>query len=200
MDTVSKEKRSWVMSRIHSVDTGPEMLVRSYLFSRGLRFRVHAKNLPGHPDIALRKYKTVVEVRGCFWHRHPGCKVATTPKSNIEFWQEKFDRNTARDRRNEAKYDEMGWRLLVVWECELRPVVREQTLAALYDRIVGTPAATPLTYPAAVEPDDVPVAAESADGPRYGLASLKFLQNPVFASLRRFAPSVCYAGFARTLA
>ncbi len=168
MDTVSKEKRSWVMSRIHSVDTGPEMIVRSYLFSRGLRFRVHAKNLPGHPDIALRKFKTVVEVRGCFWHRHPGCKVATTPKSNIAFWQAKFDRNTARDRRNEEKYADMGWRLLVVWECELRPAVREQTLASLYDRIVGTPATPPLAYPAAALADDIPLAAESPSESPYG--------------------------------
>lgn len=167
MDTVSKEKRSWVMSRIHSVDTGPEMIVRSYLFARGLRFRVHARNLPGHPDVALRKYKTVVEVRGCFWHRHPGCKVATTPKSNIAFWQEKFDRNVARDLRNEEKYAGMGWRLLVVWECELRPAVREQTLEALYNRIVGLPVAEPFTYAATAKADAVPMAAETGDDDAY---------------------------------
>ena len=167
MDTISKEKRSWVMSRIHSVDTGPEMLVRSYLFARGLRFRVHAKNLPGHPDIALRKHKTVIEVRGCFWHRHPGCKVATTPKSNMAFWQEKFDRNVARDRRNEEKYAEMGWRLLVVWECELRPAVRERTLDTLYRRIVDASDAATLVYPAAAGSGDLPMAAEPSDASPY---------------------------------
>ena len=78
-DTLTKEKRSWTMSRIHSRDTKPELIVRRYLFSRGLRFRVNVKRLPGHPDIVLTKYKALIEVRGCFWHRHPGCKVATTP-------------------------------------------------------------------------------------------------------------------------
>ena len=151
-DIISKEKRSWVMSRVRSKDTTPEKIVRSYLFSRGLRFRLYSKKLPGHPDVVLPKYKAVIEVRGCFWHRHPGCKIASTPKTNVAFWQAKFDRNVARDARNEAAVRALGWRYFVVWECELsKKADREKTLESLYDRIVG------------IEPpvEGVPMAAES---------------------------------------
>ena len=103
MDSLTKEKRSWNMSRI-----------------RGFRFRLHVKSLPGHPDIVLPKYKTVIEVRGCFWHRHPGCRQATMPSSNVEFWQKKFKRNVERDRNTEKLLKELGWNLIVVWECELK--------------------------------------------------------------------------------
>jgi DNA mismatch endonuclease (patch repair protein) len=120
MDRITKEKRSWNMSRIHSGDTKPEMQVRSFLHRHGFRFRVHVKNLPGKPDIVLPKYKTAIEVRGCFWHRHEGCKVATTPKSNVEFWQEKFERNVERDKRTEKELRQLGWRVIVVWTCELK--------------------------------------------------------------------------------
>lgn len=118
MDTVSKEHRSWNMSRIRSKDTKPEMLVRSFLFRNGFRFRLHVKSLPGHPDIVMAKYRTVVEVRGCFWHRHPGCKVATTPSSNVDFWQEKFRKNVERDAEHTAELKRLGWNLIVVWDCE----------------------------------------------------------------------------------
>ena len=120
MDTRTKEKRSWNMSRIPSKDTKPELMVRSFLFRHGFRFRLHVKNLPGHPDIVLPKYRTVVEVRGCFWHRHPGCRQATTPSSNVKFWQEKFKRNVARDRDTERRLKELGWKLIVIWQCELK--------------------------------------------------------------------------------
>ena len=120
MDTRTKEKRSWNMSRIPSKDTKPELKVRSFLFRHGFRFRLHVKNLPGHPDIVLPKYRTVVEVRGCFWHRHPGCRQATTPSSNVKFWQEKFKRNVERDRNTEKRLKELGWRLIVIWQCELK--------------------------------------------------------------------------------
>ena len=120
MDTISKEHRSWNMSRIRSNDTTPELAVRSFLFRHGFRFRLHVKSLPGHPDIVLPKYKTVIEVRGCFWHRHPGCRQATTPSTNAEFWQEKFKRNVERDRNTEKLLKELGWNLIVVWECELK--------------------------------------------------------------------------------
>lgn len=120
VDTVSERQRSWNMSRIHSKDTKPEMIVRSFLHKNGFRFRLHVKNLPGHPDIVLPKYRTVVEVRGCFWHRHPGCRQATTPSTNAEFWQEKFKRNVERDRNTEKQLKELGWNLIVVWECELK--------------------------------------------------------------------------------
>lgn len=132
MDRLSPEKRRWNMGRIHSKNTKPEMLVRSFLHRAGFRFRLHVKNLPGKPDIVLPKYVTVIEVRGCFWHRHEGCKIATTPKSNIEFWQEKFKRNTERDRQTEAALEKLGWHLIVVWGCELK---KDGFLASLPDRI-----------------------------------------------------------------
>lgn len=119
MDIFSPQKRSWNMSRIRSSDTTPELVVRSFLFRHGFRFRLHVKNLPGHPDIVLPKYRTVVEVRGCFWHRHPRCRQAATPSTNVEFWQEKFRQNVDRDRNTEKQLKELGWNLIVVWECEL---------------------------------------------------------------------------------
>ena len=128
------------MSRIRSKDTKPELLVRKYLFSRGLRFRVNVGRLPGHPDIVLAKYNALIEVRGCFWHRHEGCATATSPKSHVRFWREKFERNVARDRLHEEQWAAAGWRVFIVWECELRPFVREVTLAKLYAAIVGAPA------------------------------------------------------------
>ncbi|MBR4491736.1 MAG: DNA mismatch endonuclease Vsr [Bacteroidales bacterium] len=118
MDSLTKEHRSWNMSRIRSANTKPEMLVRSYLHRNGFRFRLHVKNLPGHPDIVLPRYKTVVEVRGCFWHRHPGCKATTSPSSNTEFWEEKFKRNVERDKQHAEELKVLGWNLIVVWECE----------------------------------------------------------------------------------
>lgn len=132
MDRLTKERRSWNMGRIHSKDTNPEMVVRSFLHMQGFRFRLHAKSLPGHPDIVLPKYKTVVEVRGCFWHRHPGCRQATTPSTNVEFWREKFNRNVERDRKTEKQLKELGWNLIVIWECELK---EDGFLKTLPDRI-----------------------------------------------------------------
>ena len=120
MDRVSKQHRSWNMSRIRSSDTTPELMVRSFLFRQGFRFRLHVKTLPGHPDIVLPKYRTVIEVRGCFWHRHAGCKRATTPSTNVEFWRDKFKRNVERDKETEKQLKELGWNLIVVWECELK--------------------------------------------------------------------------------
>ena len=97
-DVHSPETRSYNMSRIHGKDTKPEEKVRKFLFSQGFRYRKNDKRLPGKPDIVLPKYKTVIFVNGCFWHRHKGCKAASTPKSNVEFWQAKFDRNVAYDK------------------------------------------------------------------------------------------------------
>ena len=119
MDIYSKEKRSWNMSRIKSKDTTPERIVRSFLHRNGFRFRLHVKDLPGKPDIVLPKYKTVIEVRGCYWHRHEGCKDATTPSTNTDFWQKKFADNVARDKRTEQELKALGWNVIVVWECEI---------------------------------------------------------------------------------
>ena len=129
MDRISPRQRSWNMSRVRSKDTTPELAIRSFLFRHGFRFRLHVSNLPGHPDIVLPKYKTIVEVRGCFWHRHPGCARATTPVNNADFWAAKFRRNVERDRTNELMLKELGWRVIVVWECELKAHDRLMQLA-----------------------------------------------------------------------
>ena len=121
MDYLTAEKRSWNMSRIKSKDTAPERIVRSFLHRNGFRFRLHVKDLPGKPDIALPKYRTVIEVRGCFWHRHPGCKIASTPSTNTKYWTEKFKRNTERDQQTETELKQKGWNLIVVWGCETSP-------------------------------------------------------------------------------
>lgn len=93
--------------------------MRSFLHRNGFRFRLHVKDLPGTPDIVLPKYKTVVDVRGCYWHRHKGCKKTTTPLTNVEFWQKKFTENIARDQRTEAELRRLGWRVIVIWDCEI---------------------------------------------------------------------------------
>ena len=120
VDTITSEHRSWVMSRIRSSDTTPERVVRSLLHRLGYRFSLRRKNLAGTPDIVLRKYKTVIFVHGCFWHRHPGCKQASNPKSRTKFWREKFQRNVARDERNQCELRKQGWNVIVAWECEIK--------------------------------------------------------------------------------
>ena len=119
-DRISEARRSWNMSRIRGKDTKPEIAVRSMLHRLGYRFRLHRNDLPGRPDIVLPSRKTVILVHGCYWHRHSGCKYAYSPKSRIDFWEKKFAENTARDRRNMDELQSIGWRALVVWECELR--------------------------------------------------------------------------------
>ncbi len=119
MDRLSRGHRSWNMSRIKSRDTSPELKVRSVLHSSGYRFRLHRKDLPGKPDIVLPKYRTVIFVHGCFWHRHLDCKYAYTPKSNIEFWEKKFTANIQRDLRSKKLLQEQGWTVIVVWECQV---------------------------------------------------------------------------------
>lgn len=108
------------MAAIRGKDTKPEMIVRKYLFSRGLRFRVQVRKLPGTPDLVLPKYKTAIFVNGCFWHGHEGCKYFRLPKSNVEFWKEKIERNIERDRESMQALLDLGWNVIRVWECELR--------------------------------------------------------------------------------
>lgn len=108
-----------MMSGIRGANTKPERVVRSFLHGRGLRFRLHRKDLPGRPDIVLPKFRTVVFVHGCFWHRHPGCRLAYQPKSNREFWAGKFEQNVARDARRFTQLEAIGWRVLVIWECQV---------------------------------------------------------------------------------
>jgi len=118
-DRLSRERRSWNMSRIRSKDTKPEILMRSLLHKAGYRFRLHRKDLPGNPDIVLPKYRTVIFVNGCFWHRHNGCPEASVPKTRAAFWEAKFRNTVERDRQNTKKLEALGWRVVTVWECEL---------------------------------------------------------------------------------
>ena len=120
MDRISAEHRSWNMSRIRSTNTGPERLVRSVLHRMGYRFRLHRKDLPGRPDIVLPGRRAVVLVHGCYWHRHPGCRFAYTPKSNLGFWEAKFNENRMRDYRQDCQLRELGWKVIKVWECEAK--------------------------------------------------------------------------------
>ena len=137
-DIKSKEERSRNMATIKGKDTKPEMIVRKYLFSKGLRFRVHVKKLAGSPDIVLPKYKTVIFVNGCFWHGHEGCKYSHLPKSNEFFWEQKIRRNKARDITTEFVLQTEGWRVIRVWECEIKKVsTREERLEALYYKIIA---------------------------------------------------------------
>ena len=109
-----------MMSGIRGKDTRPEMLVRRHLHSLGFRFRLHAKTLPGRPDLILPKYRTVIFVHGCFWHRHADCKYATNPRSNQKFWLDKFESNIRRDKKAMAELLGFGWRILLIWECGMR--------------------------------------------------------------------------------
>lgn len=119
-DSLTVERRSWNMSRIRSRDTGPERTLRSMLHRAGFRFRLHDRSLPGTPDIVMKKHRTVILVHGCYWHRHEGCKNATTPSTRTDFWQKKFGATVARDERNLDALTELGWNSIVVWECDLK--------------------------------------------------------------------------------
>lgn len=120
MDVISPEKRSKIMAANKSRDTKPELVIRRILHAQGFRFRLHRKDLPGCPDIVLPKHKTIVLVNGCFWHQHAGCKLASKPATHQEYWQIKLARNVERDSKNSAKLVALGWRVVVVWECELQ--------------------------------------------------------------------------------
>ncbi|MBR6981358.1 MAG: DNA mismatch endonuclease Vsr [Prevotella sp.] len=131
MDVFDKEKRHKVMSAIRAKNTKPEIIVRKYLFSRGFRYRLYHKRLPGHPDLVMRKYRTCIFVNGCFWHGHDNCKAFKMPKTNTEFWKNKIERNKTRDKEGLVQLSKMGWHTIVVWECQLKPSIRLQTLTAL---------------------------------------------------------------------
>ncbi len=130
-----KEVVSYTMSRIRGKDTKPEVTVRNYLFSKGLRYRKNDKRYPGSPDIVLPKYRTVVFVNGCFWHMHYGNGCFSMPKNRLEFWAAKLNRNRERDQENLEALKSLGWRVIVVWECELKPKLRENRLEELAEEI-----------------------------------------------------------------
>lgn len=136
---MTPEERSRCMAAVKGKNTKPEMIVRKYLFSRGLRYRVNNRKLPGSPDIVLKKYKTVVFIDGCFWHGHENCKYFRLPKSNVDFWRHKIAMNIARDYANNVDLRLAGWRVIRVWECVIRTKAkREETLNRLYTSITGT--------------------------------------------------------------
>lgn len=142
---MTPEQRSRCMSRIKGRDTKPEMMVRKFLFSKGLRYRVNVPTLPGKPDIVLAKYKTVIFIDGCFWHGHEGCRYSTIPKTNTDFWLTKITRNSARDHEVTVSLTALGWRVIRLWECTLKPQHREATLSHLLHTITDSPVSAPHT-------------------------------------------------------
>lgn len=128
MDHVDAAKRSEIMRSVAGRNTGPERIVRSAAHKLGLRFRLHRKDLPGTPDLVFPKFRIALFVNGCFWHRHRRCSKATMPKTNIEFWKQKFDRNVERDKENYAALQALGWKVLIVWQCEARDIERAMVL------------------------------------------------------------------------
>lgn len=156
-DVMTPEQRHKCMARIRSKNTKPEIMVRKYLFARGFRYRKNVRRLPGTPDIVLRKYRTVIFVNGCFWHGHEGCRYSHLPKSNVVFWRNKIERNKKRDLRERVELRRMGWHVIQVWECQLKPKEREMTLRsieqALYEIYLQDRAPRkPYAYPAADAP------------------------------------------------
>lgn len=136
-DIVSPEVRSRMMSANRRRDTKPELTVRRFLHAAGFRYRLDVRKLPGSPDIVLARYRAAIFVHGCYWHRHSDCRYATTPKSNVDFWQEKFERNVERDRRAIDRLLDDGWRVATVWECAVRRKEPDETLPILADWIRG---------------------------------------------------------------
>lgn len=136
-DILTPAKRSWNMSKIKNKDTAIEVSVRKYLFKNGFRYRKNVSKLPGKPDIVLSKYKTVIFVHGCFWHRHPNCSDATIPKSRTEFWLNKLEGNVCRDRHNKELLESSGWKVIIIWECELKKSNFDNTMKKVIDEITG---------------------------------------------------------------
>lgn len=180
VDKLTQEQRSWNMSRIRCKDTKPELIVRSLLHRMGFRFRVNRKDLPGKPDLTLAKYRTVIFVHGCFWHRHKHCKGATTPSTRREFWEKKFNGNVARDRRNSRKLQKEGWKVLILWECEV--VADPIGIAMRTAKALGRKA---IEYPLPSRREILKVAENRAgnrlspSGYNSGISSQKVLTKPV---------------------
>ena len=135
-DTVDRIRRSEIMSSIKGFDTKPEIIVRKYLFNKGFRFRLHDKSIPGNPDIILKKYNCLIFVNGCFWHGHKNCKIYVMPKTNKKFWYSKIENNIRRDKKNLNTLKKIGWRVIVVWECELNNLKREVILQRIMNKIL----------------------------------------------------------------
>lgn len=168
-DTLSIAERSRLMAKIRSKNTGPERTVRSLLHRAGYRFRIHVRSLPGTPDVVLPRHRLVVFVHGCFWHRHKGCKVATTPKSHRKFWSDKFARNVANDRKHVRQLRRLGWHVVTIWACQLRNP--ERVMAKIKKSIAprtvfAYAAAHPVPGPIAAEPPATYGRQETRTAPR----------------------------------
>jgi len=137
-DIYSKEKRSNIMSKIRGQNTKPEELVRKFLFSKGFRYRINDKRYPGTPDIVLPKYRMIIFVNGCFWHGHENCKAAKLPKTNLQTWKRKILDNISRDEKNIAKLKKEGWKIIIIWQCEIKNKNnREKRLELLFNEIIN---------------------------------------------------------------
>ncbi|MDR1717000.1 MAG: DNA mismatch endonuclease Vsr [Prevotella sp.] len=135
MDIWDKQTRSLIMAKVPQKNSKPEVIIRKYLFSKGFRYRTNVKNLSGTPDIVLPKYKTAIFVHGCFWHGHT-CRAAHLPSSNLSYWNEKIAKNIERDYRKNAELEELGWNIIIIWQCELKNVkLKEQRLSKLENEI-----------------------------------------------------------------
>lgn len=159
-DRMTPQQRHNCMSHIHSRDTRPELAARRELWRRGFRYRVNVRKLPGTPDIVLPKYRTAIFVNGCFWHHHEGCRYATTPKKNVEYWNAKFERNRARDAETAETLEAQGWNVVVIWECELKKDKLEQTRERLHDALEY--AFTTIDFPTPENPLQAPSARNDA--------------------------------------
>jgi DNA mismatch endonuclease (patch repair protein) len=135
VDVHSKAVRSYNMSRIKGKDTKPEILVRKFLFFKGLRYRLHQKNLPGKPDIVIPQHKVIVFIHGCFWHGHKGCKYFVPPKTRTEWWVNKINETTKKDAENILKLKKLGWKIIIVWECSLKSDKIKKVLESLTKKI-----------------------------------------------------------------
>jgi len=135
MDKLTKEKRSWNMSRIRAKNTKPEIILRSMLHRKGYRFRINHKGLPGKPDVVLPKYRSVIFVHGCFWHGHEGCKDYSPPKTRTEWWINKIKGNIKKDKENTKQIKKQGWQVIIVWECELATKNREKLIKTITNRL-----------------------------------------------------------------
>ncbi|CAN5662751.1 hypothetical protein BH10BAC2_BH10BAC2_01930 [soil metagenome] len=136
-DVHSKETRSYNMSQIKGRNTKPEMLVRTFLHAQGFRYKLHDKSLPGKPDLVLPKYKTIIFIHGCFWHGHNGCKYYVVPKTRTAWWMNKINGNIANDKKAIKALKKDGWKIIIVWECDLRTVKVEKTLIKLLNKLLS---------------------------------------------------------------
>lgn len=134
-DVHDKKTRSYNMSQIRHKGTKPELIVQKFLHSKRLRFKLHDEKLPGTPDIVLSNYRFVIQIHGCFWHRHKGCKFFVIPKTRTEWWLQKITKTVQRDKKNKKKLKELGWTTIIIWECELRGDKKDNTLNKLYEKI-----------------------------------------------------------------